>query len=244
VYVDNQVYPYISEETKNGNLSVGDYSNRDAQNPYGTFALGDYNCLLYCENVDGADGLTENGIKVAARPLPKNRKLGFNGNLAQPASSGKHAIYGSWIMDHRVFLTTFLLPQLQELCMATYTQIGEPKLDETGFTPNYAIGSELEGMPAKSAADKQFAFQRVGDTHYQWKMRSGKDELSQPKGWFYKESPWLIKGYNDYKIYADSSVEVKWNAGDSFLTVEGKVVYRYLIRWGFEVTMPNPSTKK
>lgn len=238
MYIHNQVYPYFNKDGKGGHQSVGDYSQRDQTRPYGRLADGDYNCLLYCENVDRISPEAQAQGITKARPLPVNRKIGYNGNMAEPAHGSEPDTYGSFVMDHRVFLASFMLPQLQELCLSTFTQIGAPAyawVESTkmkSFQPTYAIGNELGGSVPRSADDPFFGFQQQGPSSYMWRQESLHSNFDNPFEFF--QSPgmwWTSLGYGAHSIKAKSSVTVDWTAGEPHLNVRGEVVYDYWLRF-------------
>ncbi|KAI5465019.1 hypothetical protein BGZ63DRAFT_470975 [Mariannaea sp. PMI_226] len=239
VHIYNQVYPYLKNDQDRGGMSMGDYSMsaRSLKEPYGKLEDGDYNCLLYCENVEAASGeketITVDGVqklvdKVKVRPLPTvNLKLNHNGNLAEPGG-----YYGAFVMDHRIFMKSFLLPQLQELCLATYMQIGLPErkynpVDNSGWIyPKYAIGCELEGKDkeARPASDPEFKLKRIGDSKYLWSKESAKHGLKDVYSFARPETPGNYFSHNNYDIVANSSVEVFWEAGSPRMTIKGEIV--------------------
>ncbi|KAH6989990.1 hypothetical protein EDB80DRAFT_897653 [Ilyonectria destructans] len=239
VHIYNQVYPYLKDDKDSGGMAIGDYSvsKRTESNPYGELDDRDYNCLLYCENVDAAMGakeiIMENGEEkmvdnVVARPLPINLKLGHNGNLAEPGG-----IYGSFVMDHRAFTSLFLLPQLQELCLGTYMQVGvphrvyDPATNSARIHPKYAIGCELDGKSPLSADDPFFKLQRVAESHYRWSQKSVESGRDKVYSYTKPETPNSYFAHNNYDISAESSVEVKWEPGTPRLQVSGQIVYDY-----------------
>ncbi|KAM0388296.1 hypothetical protein ACHAQC_009906 [Fusarium culmorum] len=246
VHIFNQVYPYLTSDQDRGTMSLGRYTDDyvNPSNPYGKLTPGDYNCLLYCEQVDRPTGkkttIFENGRskivdEVAARNLPKNLKLGHSGNLAEPG------IVGSYVIHHRIFLLDFLLPQLQELCMATFVQVGKPdrRWDTSTNWPNFwsnrSIGCELEGQPAREASDSIFKFEHKSDSkgdYYMWSKKSEANGLNDIYAYKYPDSDRICM-YNNYNIWADSSVEVRWVAGSDRLEVTGKVYHETYIAYSY-----------
>ena len=59
--------------------------------------------------------------QVFQRNLPTRGKIGFSRNLAEPSQAG------TFILDRRLGLEKTILPQLQELCLATNLILLPPK---------------------------------------------------------------------------------------------------------------------
>ncbi|KAK3395004.1 hypothetical protein B0H63DRAFT_518070 [Podospora didyma] len=236
-----------------GRNGHGEYTEdkRDAANPWGRLVNGDFNCLLYCENVDRLMGNGPNG-QVRARKLPMHKSLSYNGNLAEP---GPPLILGSFVMDHRAFMSTFLLPQLQELCLSTYMQVGVPRKWYEVETRkmcarlNYATGCELGGSPAVPASDPFFKLDRIpGDqAHCCWKRISEQDGRLFDKVFKFvlvlPSSFAAIMGWGSHCMHADSEVNVKWTTGSPSMTpVNDRSEYIVTATWSFNIKMQNVMT--
>ncbi|GAB1312347.1 hypothetical protein MFIFM68171_02557 [Madurella fahalii] len=234
LFVYNQVYPYRSAEHPEGSTGIGNH-------PDGKPKEGNYNGLAYCETVDCNWVLDPLTAKPVVRPLPAAKKLIHTGNLTLPASNGQPEILGSFVMDHRVFLEMFLLPQLQELCQATQLHVGTPSYvvmaNQRAFRPSYALGTELAGNPPRAANDSWFKLERQDFGWYRWAKTSHKNTRGNPYQYFRDVVGKVSAGYNDYVIQADSSVDVKWTAGDSILYVAGKINYDFSCRFGDDAEM-------
>lgn len=193
--------------------------------------VGNFNCLVYCENVDDIGG---------PRPLPAQTKLIHTGNLAQPAQPSREAIHGSFVMDHRVFLKKFMLPQLQKLCLANELHIVKPELDSSGsgedwLRPQYSLGRQPEHVPSdqhRSSSSDHYAFKQGTDTNeFLWEVSNKQSNRGDP----HLFDP--TARYCDYNIVADCKVEVTWTAGESFLTVKGTILYDFHVRWAMDKGM-------
>ncbi|KAK5996112.1 hypothetical protein PT974_04539 [Cladobotryum mycophilum] len=229
-----QVYPYLSTDTPRGSINIGEGGKRSS---------GDYNCLLFCENVDYPVPTSDNGERSSIlRDLPLQPKMKHSGNLAQPVSDEKE-ISGSFAIDYRVFLEQFVLPQLQELCHAqqirveglTYPAENSPPRD---IEFRFYTGPEVEGLlssPEQPASDPYFKFIRSpnGESKYQWKQPRSSDSNErnlQQYRWrpVYEDSriaEYILNGFAKHRVYGDSEVNVSWTKGSSSLLVEGKLVY-------------------
>ena len=198
----------------------------------GRLKEGNYNCLAYCETVDSNWSEDFKSTKPTTRALPAAKKLIHTGNLAQPAGNGQPEILGSYVMDYRVFMETFLLPQLQELCQATYLQVGEANFsyDEAKkrkfMCPVYALGRELSGNPPRTSHDDIFKFKKKDCCWYQWDQPSSKGNRGNPH--IFRTTAGQVlsyQGYIQYLIQANSTIDVKWVAGESTLEITGKIRY-------------------
>lgn len=220
-------------------MGYGKYGEEDrsAESPCGILDPGDYNCLLYCENVD----LPTTG-GTAARRLPTNTTMSHNGNLAEPSQP---QILGSFVLDHRVFMQTFLLPQLQELCQATWMQVELPRqyFDEQtqklSIAPQYAIGCPLQGATAIAANHDTFKFKKVSESKYMWEPEKSSEVNGRGTVFPYyseAESEFPV-GYGTYWIQAASKVELEWNSGQPTMDIRGEIVYKYQVEFSNESTM-------
>ncbi|KAF5702505.1 hypothetical protein FMUND_13446 [Fusarium mundagurra] len=238
VHQYTQIYPYLAPGTTTGTMGYGRYDERDrsTESPCGILEPGDYNCLLYCENVDlpAAGG-------TAARPLPTNKKMSHNGNLAEPTQP---QILGSFLLDHRIFMKTFLLPQLQELCQATWMQVERPSqyFDEQtrqlSIAPQYAIGCPLKGASAIAASDEKFKFKEVSKSKYVWEPEKSTIDGRGTIFPYYSEADWEEPvGYGTYWIQAASKVELEWHNGQPNMDIRGEIVYKYQVEFSNESTM-------
>jgi hypothetical protein len=163
----------------------------------------------------------------ATRKIPAQPKVEWTSNFAQPSSQGEE-IPGTFAMDHRVWLEAFVLPQLQELCMATKLTCGPGKCwDDDGhrMSPTYALGCPLSGQPSIDASDSSFAFSRVTDGHYKWSASSSAPNNGNVHEYY---TTWYQPNcFNRFYYSSSNEVNVKWSPGTTKFKVDGSVIYDY-----------------
>ncbi|KAM0517337.1 hypothetical protein ACHAPE_004867 [Trichoderma viride] len=232
VNVVMQTYPYRTIANDLGETGCGSYEEG------GKLVGGDYNCLLYCEMVDSKDSNIESLPEYKARTPPGQSNLNWSANFAEP--DGPYGeIPGSFVMDHRVFLEVFLLPQLQELCMATKFECGSAvPYDEDGThysRPVWALGQPLPGGQRVEASDSSFKFNDMGRCHYQWTFNS---ESPNNKNVHEHYTTWYQRNcFSRVDNSSASKVDVTWSPGGTRMTIKGNVVYNFKVEFAHDRNM-------
>ncbi|RBA17888.1 hypothetical protein FPRO05_10906 [Fusarium proliferatum] len=227
-----QVYPYKDHRYPKPITSIGDCSRATQAAPYGDLVLGDFNCLMFCENVDTSWDIPGRSINPIIRPLPQVKKMGHSCNLAFPVSEDSLKVpdsLGTFAMDYRVVMNRYLLPTLEDLCRATVVKINNPErkiaAPEISFQPRYTIGSPPPERQLNSSRHGGIEFTKISDCNYRWGFGDNKGE----KGHLFTDGPYSIlrDRYNSYQIDTKSAVEVQWSPGGSAMGISASILYKY-----------------
>ncbi|KAF5576787.1 hypothetical protein FPANT_10746 [Fusarium pseudoanthophilum] len=227
-----QIYPYRSKKCPNAVTAIGDQSKRTQAVPYGDLVHGDFNCLMFCENVDTSWVMPGNSINPIVRPLPQKKNMSHSCNLSFPVSDDDPKIpesLGTFSMDYRVVMDRYLLPTLEDLCRATVVKIEEPEriiaVPDISFKPRYTIGDPSPERELNSSPATNIKFTKTNDCHYQWTTKDSKGEsghlFTDGLGSYHRDR------YNSYQIDTDSKVEVDWSPGQSAMAISVSISYRY-----------------
>ncbi|KAF5723684.1 hypothetical protein FMUND_1618 [Fusarium mundagurra] len=227
-----QIYPYRSKKCPNAVTAIGDQSKRTQAAPYGDLVHGDYNCLMFCENVDTSWVMSGKSINPIVRPLPQKKNMAHSCNLSFPVSDDDPKIpesLGTFSMDYRVVMDRYLLPTLEDLCLATVVKIEEPErtiaVPDISFKPRYTIGDASPERELNSPPATNIKFTKTTDCHYEWTTKDSKGEnghlFTDGLGSYHRDR------YNSYQIDTDSKVEVDWSPGHSAMAISVSISYRY-----------------
>ncbi|KAF5636141.1 hypothetical protein F52700_5455 [Fusarium sp. NRRL 52700] len=227
-----QVYPYKSHGSSKAITSIGDCSRATQAEPYGDLVQGDFNCLMFCENVNTSWDIPGKSISPIIRSLPLIRKMSHRCNLAFPVSEDNLKTpdsLGTFAMDHRIIMDRYLLPTLEDLCRATMVKIDSPERQiaapEISFRPRYTIGSPAPERQLNSSPHGGIDFTKVSDCHYRWSCGDNKGE----EGHLYTDGSYSLfrDRYNSYKIDTESAVDVEWSPGQSSMAISASISYKY-----------------
>ncbi|KAF4443776.1 hypothetical protein FACUT_1057 [Fusarium acutatum] len=227
-----QVYPYKDHRYPKPITSIGDCSRATQAAPYGDLVQGDFNCLMFCENVDTSWDIPGKSINPIIRPLPHVKKMVHSCNLAFPMSEDALKVpdsLGTFAMDYRVVMDRSLLPTLEDLCHATVVKINNPErkiaVPEISFQPRYTIGSPPPERQLNSSPHGGIKFTKISDCNYRWGCSDQKGE----KGHLFTDGPCslLRDRYNSYQINTESAVEVQWSPGGSAMAISAFILYKY-----------------
>ncbi|KAF5551227.1 hypothetical protein FMEXI_3343 [Fusarium mexicanum] len=228
-----QIYPYKSKKCPNAVTAIGDQSKITQAAPYGDLVHGDFNCLMFCENVDTSWDLSgRESINPTIRPLPQKKNMIHSYNLSFLVSDDDPKIpesLGTFSMDHRVVMDRYLLPTLEDLCLATVVKIEEPErtisAPDISFRPRYTIGAPSRERELNSSPATDIKFTKLADRHYRWTTKDSKGE----KGHLFTDGPYSYLGdrYNSYQIDTESKVEVQWGHGQSAVVISASIFYQY-----------------
>ncbi|KAF5981742.1 hypothetical protein FBULB1_4601 [Fusarium bulbicola] len=227
-----QVYPYKSLKCPNATTGIGSFSHITQAEPYGDLIHGDYNCLVFSENVDMSWDMPRKSINPVIRALPQIKKISHSCNLAFPVSDDAPKVpdsLGTFAMDHRVVLDRYLLPALEELCLESVVKIREPDREiatpSISFHPRYSFGGPYPLRELNIPASSDVKFTKISDGHYQWKKGNSKGERSHR----FTDGPYSFHRdrYNSYQIDSESIVQVKWAPGQPAMIVSAFVSYNY-----------------
>ncbi|KAF5617828.1 uncharacterized protein FTJAE_12487 [Fusarium tjaetaba] len=227
-----QVYPYKSQKCPNGTTAIRDPSKITQEAPFGDLVHGDFNCLMFCENVDTSWNVPGKSTNSIFRSLPQKKHMSHSYNMACPVSDDDPKLpdlLGTFAMDYRVVMHRYLLPALEDLCLATVVKIEEPErtiaVPDIAFNPRYTIGCPRTERELNSSPDTDIKFTKLSDRHYQWIVRDSKGET----GHRFTDGPYSYHRdrYNSYQIDTESKVEVEWATGQSAMVISASVSYNY-----------------
>ncbi|KAF5989184.1 hypothetical protein FCOIX_42, partial [Fusarium coicis] len=125
-----QVYPYKSRKCPNETTTIGNPSKITPAAPFGDLVHGDFNCLMFCENVDTSWNVPGKCTNPMFRFLSQKKHMSHSYNMACPISDDDPKLpdlLGTFAMDYRVVMHRYLLPALEDLCLAIVVKIEEPE---------------------------------------------------------------------------------------------------------------------